>query len=45
MERIVCQICLWLIRLVCRTKDEDLANIIHKTASLYQRRPDEGWMP
>lgn len=33
------------IEFLYEDKDECLANIIHDTAALYQRRPSEGWKP
>lgn len=39
------KLCLWAIQVVCRHKDESLATMIHDVAGLYQRLPQDGWMP
>ena len=36
--------CLWLIGVFNRTKDRDLADILHEAAGRYQTRPQEGWV-
>ena len=37
------RLCVWLLKRVCKHKDEALAERLHEVAAEYQRRPADGW--